>query len=68
MAQVKIQVWYDVSGRIIAIGQPISGYQVIPIGGENQLVLDTEIEEEEIENLHKTYVVDVRERNLLLKR
>ncbi len=67
MATVKIHIWHEVTGKIIAIGKPAenSPYQVIPLPGENQLVLETETEEENIKELYKTHIVDVNKKALV---
>jgi hypothetical protein len=69
MAKVKIHVWHDASGQIIAVGQPMLGQdknlRVTPLTGEGQLVLETEIEEAKMKNLHQTHVVDVQKKVLV---
>lgn len=69
MGKVNIYVWHDVTGKIVAIGRSLPGtishHHVIPLSGENQLVLETEIEEENIEKLHQTHVVDARKKALV---
>jgi hypothetical protein len=68
MGKVKIHVWHDAMGQIIAIGQPMLGLdsdiKVIPLTGENQLVLETEFEEAKMKDLHQTHFVDVQKKVL----
>ena len=59
MAKVLIHVWHNVTGEITAIGRPVCGAKCVPLGGENQAVMEAEIEEEDIAGLHRTHIVDV---------
>ncbi len=69
MGKVKIHVWHDAAGQIVAVGQPMLGQdkdlQVTPLTGEGQLVLETEIDEAKMKNLHQTHVVDVHKKVLV---
>ena len=67
MGKVKIHVWHEVTGKIIAIGRPEinSPYQAIPLSRENQLVLETDIEEANIKELYKTHIVDFKKKALV---
>jgi hypothetical protein len=67
MGNVKIHVWHEVTGKIIAIGRPgiKSSHQAIPLSGENQFVFETEIEEGNIKELYKTHIVDVKKKALV---
>lgn len=59
MAQVKAHVWYGLAGDVVAVGRPVDDAQVIPIGSDDHAVLETEVEEDEIADLHTTHQVDV---------
>lgn len=59
MATITIHVWHTMSGEIVAVGRPLGGAKCVPLSGENQAVMETEIEEEHIPGLHQTHVVDV---------
>lgn len=63
----KIHVWYKTSGQIVAVGRASEKANVLPVAGENQSVLETDIEESEITSLHQTHMVDPR-RRVLVKR
>lgn len=69
MGKVKIHVWHDAAGQIIAVGQPMLGQDkdllVTPLTGEGQLILETEIDEVKVKNLHQTHVVDVQKKVLV---
>ena len=68
MAKVKIHVWYDASGQIIAVGRPMSpsgsGRHAAPLAGKNQFVLETEVAEDIAKTLHQTHTVDVAKKVL----
>lgn len=66
MAKVTIFVWYDITGEIVAIGRPMGEGKAVPLTAENQAVLETEIEEEDIAGLPQTHIVD-GSRKLLVK-
>jgi len=69
MGKVKIDVWHDAAGQIIAVGQPMlrqdSNLRVTPLTGEGQLVLNTEIDQAMRKNLHQTHIVDVQKKVLV---
>jgi hypothetical protein len=65
MAKVKIYVWHNVSGEIVAIGRAMGAAKCVPLSGDNQSVLETEIEEGHIVGLHETHIVDVRQKALV---
>jgi hypothetical protein len=65
--KTRVHVWHKVTGEIVAIGRPMGKAQCVPVCGENQAVMETEIEEEHIAGLHQTHVVDVH-RKLIVKR
>ena len=64
MAKMKIHVWHGVAGEIIAVGHPTSDRLATPLPLEGQLVLETEIDESLVKNLHKTHIVDVQKKVL----
>ncbi|GAA3832478.1 hypothetical protein GCM10022403_077000 [Streptomyces coacervatus] len=66
MAQVTAHIWHQLDGRIVAVGQPMGGALVTPIGDENTSVIETTIEESLLGRLHETHVVNV-ERMLVSK-
>jgi len=59
MAKVKIHIWHNINGQIVAIGRPMGAAKCVPLSGKDQSVLETEIEEAHIATLHRTHVVDV---------
>jgi hypothetical protein len=59
MAKVVIHVWHTLTGQIVAVGRPLAGAKCVPVAGENQAVMETEIEEEHILGLPHTHVVDM---------
>jgi hypothetical protein len=65
MAKVNIYLWHKVDGKIVAVGRPIGAAKCIPLGGENQSVLETEIDEKHIAEVHQTHVVDVSQKALV---
>lgn len=64
MANVKIHVWHNAVGEIVAVGRPLDD-QCLPLGAPDQPVIETEIEEEHVERLHQTHVVDIHRRAML---
>jgi hypothetical protein len=65
MAKVKLHVWYKVDGTILAVGCPIGDAKVIPLSGQDQSVLETEIEEEHTVQLYRTHTVDAGQKALV---
>jgi hypothetical protein len=62
--KVTVHVWHGSDGQIVAVGQPMSAADsrrtVTPIADEHQFVLETQIDEDHIDNLHTTHLVDVK--------
>jgi hypothetical protein len=65
VAKMKIHVWHGVGGEIIAVGHPASDRLVTPLPAEGQLVVETQMDESLVKNLHKTHIVDVRKKVLI---
>jgi hypothetical protein len=65
---MKIHVWHGVAGEIVAIGHSTSDRLVTPFPLEGQLVVETEIDESLVKNLHKTHIVDVEKIVLVPRR
>lgn len=68
MAKVNIHIWHRVDGTILAVGRPIGSVKAIPLSGENEFVLETEIEEEHVAQLHRTHMVDAGKKALVKRR
>ena len=64
----KIHVWYKLSGEIVAIGRASDKANVVPMSGENQFVLETDIEESQISSLHTTHTVDTLKQALVKRK
>ncbi len=58
MANVDVHIWHDVTGQIVAVGRPMGGRKCIPMAGENQFVVETQVADEHIARLHETHVVN----------
>jgi hypothetical protein len=58
---------HTLTGKIVAVGQPTSEYEIAFCGEADQAILVTEIDEELLEGLHQTQVVDI-DRKTLTKR
>ena len=67
MPKIKIIVWHTLTGKIVAVGYPTSEFEIAFCGEPDRAVLVTEIDEELLEGLHQTHVVDI-ERKALIKR
>lgn len=65
MAKTTIFVLHDIHGEIIAIGRPMGDANVTPISGDEQAVLQTVVEEEEIASLPHTHLVDAARKTLI---
>jgi hypothetical protein len=72
MAKIKIHIWHDIKGGIVAVGHPVMENKAlklgfIPIGTPNFPTIETEIEQELVANFHKTHTVDVKNRSLVTR-
>ena len=67
MPKIKIMVWHTLTGKIVAVGQPTSEFEIAFCGEADQAVLVTEIDDELLDGLHRTHVVDL-DRKALVKR
>ncbi|MBH0779427.1 hypothetical protein [Nocardia bovistercoris] len=64
MAKQRAFVVYDEVGRIVSIGRPSEGVAAVKLGGEGQSVLETEIDEDEVNALMNGYV-DIQRRAIV---
>jgi hypothetical protein len=64
MATMNAHVWHDVTGRITAVGHPVGGAKCVPLGNENQSVLEVQVDEKDLAQLHETHSVDSARRSL----
>lgn len=67
MAKVVVHIWHKATGQIVVVGRPMAKQKCTGLGRENESVLETEIDEQEIANLYQTHTVD-NERKILVKR
>jgi hypothetical protein len=67
MPKIKIIVWHTLTGKIVAVGHPPSEFELTFCAEPDQAVLVTEIDEELLDGLHRTHVVDL-DRKVLVKR
>ncbi len=65
MAKTNIFVWHNATGQIVAVGRPMAKHKATPLAGENQFVLQTEVDEADIKELHRTHIVDASGRALV---
>lgn len=69
MGTRRTHIWYDADGSILAFGHtPEEGHQrlsVVPRTAENQSVLETDVPEELLGDLHRTHRVDISRRTLV---
>lgn len=65
MAKVCVFVWHDVTGQIVAVGRPVGGAKCVPVTGDDNSVLETELEEKSVADLHRTHVVDVNRKAVI---
>lgn len=60
MAKVTAHIWYDFSGNIVAVGRPLDpDLKIKPVGDENTLTVEMEVEESLLKSLHRTHSVNV---------
>ena len=59
MAKVKVSIWHDSAGEIVAIGRSMGQRVAVAFGNDDVGTLDIEIAEEEIASLPQTSQVDV---------
>ena len=67
MAKVVVHIWHKVTGQIVAVGRPMAKQRCSGLGSENESVLETEIDEQEVANLYQTHMVD-SDQKILVKR
>ena len=70
MPKITIHVWHDIRGGIVAVGHPVGGnkaFKVTPIAKHPYQVLENEIDQELVANLHETHTVDVEKRTLVAR-
>jgi hypothetical protein len=70
MPKITIHVWHDIRGGIVAVGHPVAGNKTIkvtPIAKPPYQVLENEIDQELVANLHETHTVDVEKRTLVAR-
>jgi len=65
MANVKVTVWHDVAGEIVAIGRAMGDRKGIAVGGDGLNVLDVEVAEEDITSLPRTHLVDASRKEIV---
>ena len=65
MAKVNVFVWHDVTGQIVAVGRPMCDVKCVPLTGDDNSVLEAEIDEKSIEALHQTHMVDVNRKAVI---
>jgi hypothetical protein len=64
MARVRVSIVHDELGRIVSIARPVKN--VVVLGGDGQSVFETEVEEDNIQEMASgRYRVDV-ERNAVV--
>jgi hypothetical protein len=66
MAKVGVHIWHGADGEIVAIGHPgpKSKAQFVPVGGPGIGIMEADVEEKYIADLHKTHVVDIQRKIL----
>ncbi len=65
MARVKAFIWHSVTGEVIAVGRPMGDTRAIPLPGEDQGVLEAELDSENLADLRSTHLVDVERGQLV---
>jgi hypothetical protein len=54
----KIHVWYKLSGEIVAVGHAMGKASCLPVSGDAESVLETEVEESYISSLCQSHMID----------
>lgn len=67
MAKVSVHVWHTISGEIVAVGRSTGVVPCVPLGDQNQAVIELDVDEKQARQLHRTHVVDIA-RKALIKR
>jgi hypothetical protein len=65
MAKIKIHVWHNLNGEIVAVGRPTERIKAIPLAGIDQSVLETEFDEDQLATLVQTHFVDMTKKALV---
>ena len=66
MAKVPVHIWHGADGEIVAVGRPGPKTEAhfVLLAGPGNAVMETNVEEKHIPDLHKTHVVDVQSKAL----
>jgi hypothetical protein len=61
MSKISVQVWHSADGQIIAIGRPAPerAKGIVPTVAGAHAILETDVDEYQIPELHRTHAVDV---------
>ncbi|MFF9029392.1 hypothetical protein [Streptomyces iakyrus] len=51
MATVRVSIVHDEVGNVVSVTRPAEGASIVPLGGDGQSVLETEIDDNAIEGL-----------------
>ena len=68
MKSTKIHIWYDPTGKILAVGRPMGSEkeQIIPLKtGDSHEPIVLDVSEDLINSLHQTHRIDVKQRALV---
>jgi hypothetical protein len=65
MAKIKVSIWFDSTGEIVAIGRSMGQRTAVALGSDDVGTLDTEIDEGEIASLPQTSQVDVMRKEIV---
>jgi hypothetical protein len=70
MSKVHVHVWHTNEGQIIAIGRPGNApkYKAVPISVQGHSILETDVNEADVQKLHQTHVVDVHKKTLIKRK
>jgi len=65
--KVTILVWHTPTGKIVAVGEPVSDFEITFAQDKSRFVIVTEVEKALVEDLHRAHAVDI-ENGILIPR
>jgi hypothetical protein len=57
MSAQRVHVWFDRTGRIAAVGQPLGEHRVVPVSNAGLQVIEVVVDAAEVADLHATHRV-----------
>jgi hypothetical protein len=65
MPKTNVLLWHLANGEIVAVARAVGKHRATAIAGEGQLILETDVEEQDIKGLHRSHIVDTQAKKLI---